>query len=241
MGVPSERDFMELLRLVEQRELQREQLAFEREKWEAEHQKTRRGLWDGAPLNTTVLVAVIGGLVTVFTGYYQIQANRELERTKYESQMILRALEPADSAERVRRLAFLVHAGLLDDPGGKIQRLAQSADLPRFQPTAPTLAAPIVENARVFLLAGTAAKLGMRPGLQDSLAKAGFAVLGAKPLVDPERPRGPEVRYFNESDRAQADSIAAFLHRRDPLQADRGALYPDPTAKAGYIEIWLGQ
>lgn len=71
-------------------------------------------------LNTTVLVAVIGGLVTVFTSYYCIQANRKLECTKYESQMILKALEPSDSAERVRRLAFLVHAGLLDDLEGKI-------------------------------------------------------------------------------------------------------------------------
>src|SRR5688572_3448749 len=112
MGDDNLHDAMELLRVLSQQDIERRKFELERDKWQAEQQH-RRKLWDGAPLNATVLVALLGGLFTILAGYRQVQANRELERTKYESALILTALEPVDSLERVHRLNFLVRTGLI--------------------------------------------------------------------------------------------------------------------------------
>jgi hypothetical protein len=225
------------IRLVDQSSVERAKLDFEREKWIAEQRKHRK-LWDGAPLNATVVVAVIGALVTVGSGYYQLQANRDLERTKYETQLILKALEPADSVERTKRLSFLIRSNLILNTSIKLDSLAGS---PQFTPEGTRLSRPLVEGARVFVLAGTQRHLDGRPDLPVKLAQAGFQVLGVRPLVDETRPSSPEVRYFNTSDAAQADTIAAFLRRTYDLAVDRGMHYPDQSAKEGYIEIWLGR
>jgi hypothetical protein len=132
----------ELLRLLIEQVHQREQLDFEREKWQAEHLLAKkRKVWDGAPLNATVIVAVIGALLTVWTAYRQIAANRELERSKYESQLILRALEPTDSVERIQSLSFLVKTGLIADPGGNIRRATEAKRLPQFPALSPLASA----------------------------------------------------------------------------------------------------
>lgn len=229
---------MELLRILSQQDIERQKFELERDKWQAE-QRHRKRLWDGAPLNATVLVAILGGLFTIFAGYYQVQANRHLERTKYESALVLTALEPVDSLERVLRLNFLVRTGLISDPDGKIERATRTA--PQFEPANIALSRPLTSDARVFVLAGNQAKLNERAGLQGDLTKAGYAVLGARSIVDETRPAGPEVRYFNPSDEAQADSVAAFIKRRYALPTDSARFYLDPSAKNGYLEVWLGR
>ena len=60
-----------------------------------------------------MVVSVIGGLVALLTVWGQARANRNLERTKYESELILKALEPTSDAARIERLRFLVRTGLI--------------------------------------------------------------------------------------------------------------------------------
>lgn len=61
----------------------------------------------------TVLVAVIGVLGTAVGAYLQGRLNLELERQKFESELILRGLDSADPNERANYLAFLVESDLL--------------------------------------------------------------------------------------------------------------------------------
>lgn len=138
----------ELLRIILDEVHRREQIEFERQKWQAEQSLARqRKLWDGAPLNATVTVAVLGALLTAWTAYGQINASRELERQKFETQLIIKALEVGDSIERSRSLAFLVQTGLISDPGGRINRATESSDaLPSFAP-GPLVEAPPGFNA----------------------------------------------------------------------------------------------
>ena len=61
----------------------------------------------------TVLVAVIGVLGTAVGAYLQGRLNLELERQKFESELILRGLDSADPTERANYLSFLVESDLL--------------------------------------------------------------------------------------------------------------------------------
>jgi tetratricopeptide (TPR) repeat protein len=65
------------------------------------------------PVMATVLVAVIGVLGTAVGAYLQGRLNIELERQKFESELILRGLDSADPNERANYLSFLVDADLL--------------------------------------------------------------------------------------------------------------------------------
>jgi hypothetical protein len=75
------------------------------------------------------------------------------------------------------------------------------------------------------------------------LIKANYPVLGAKTLKnDLERPDGREIRYFNREDEAQAGKIAEYLAlKNNPKNPIPAKLYQDPSARPGYIEIWLGR
>jgi GH24 family phage-related lysozyme (muramidase) len=51
------------------------------------------------------------------------QATMDLERRKFESTLILKAVESKDEAERTRNLQFFLKAGFISDPEGKISRI----------------------------------------------------------------------------------------------------------------------
>lgn len=53
------------------------------------------------PVTATVLVAVIGVLGTAVGAYLQGQSNLELERQKFDSELILRGLDSSDPDERL--------------------------------------------------------------------------------------------------------------------------------------------
>lgn len=76
---------------------------------------------------------------------------------------------------------------------------------------------------------------------REDLIAAGFAISGSKLLLDIKRPDESEVRYFNSSDKAQAEKLAEFMRFRLDTRLLVAKEYQDPTAKPGYIEIWLGR
>lgn len=107
--------------------------------------------------------------------------------------------------------------------------------------SSPKLAAPSVDNARVYLLAGKRDKANDFPRLKEELKSAGFALVGARVKEDAGRPEHPEIRYFNASDKAQSEKIAEFMRFYLNTNNVVASKSDDPTAKTGYIEIWLGR
>lgn len=99
----------------------------------------------------------------------------------------------------------------------------------------------MIENARLFLLAETAEKASMFSELEGTLAAAGFNVIGKKTLKDEGRPDQPEIRYFNAPDKEQAEALAEFMRVRLSNPDIKARQYNDPSARPGYIEIWLGR
>src|SRR5262249_9885698 len=100
-----------------------------------------------------ILVAIVTGLVTVITVFLNGRANSKLEREKFvtnsqleqqkfdassklerqkfESSLILQVIATGDQETALKNLKFLVSAGFLPDPEGKIKELAERpADTP---------------------------------------------------------------------------------------------------------------
>jgi hypothetical protein len=78
--------------------------------------------------------------------YIQGRSQLDIERLKFESSVILKAIETGDREESRKNLAFVLQAGLIKDPGHKIAALIEHAD------NIPVLPAPIsidVETMRL--------------------------------------------------------------------------------------------
>ena len=189
-----------------------------------------------------ILGTVAGGIVK---GYWDVQ----LAERKFNSDLVLKALESSSAPERLESLRLLVDTNLLKESSIRegvhnyiAEKQKNPSSIPQVRPTsAQSLEPPIIENARVFLLAGRKEKTSEFDSLRTELAAAGFAVIGAKSLVDKGRPDLPEVRYFHAADEVQADRIAEFMRFRLSTETLPAKLYQDVTARPGYIEIWLGR
>ncbi len=114
-----------------------------------------------------ILVAIVTGLVTVITVYFTGRANlalerekfdssskleqqkveitSKLERQKFESNLILQAIATGKRGIAQKNLEFLVSAGFLPDPEGKIKELAQR---PSDTPVLPARSVPSTEMSR---------------------------------------------------------------------------------------------
>lgn len=89
-----------------------------------------------------ILVAIVTGLVAVITVYLngrasirlereKFRANSQLEQQKFESNLVLQAIATGNRQSAQKNLEFLVSAGFLADPKGKIKELAKRpADAP---------------------------------------------------------------------------------------------------------------
>lgn len=89
-------------------------------------------------VGATIIVGIIGALGALGGNWYQGQKNIELERQKFESALILKAVEPEDTETKRRNLLFFLESGLIKDTDTKIQNLANQPgslpDLPKPEP-----------------------------------------------------------------------------------------------------------
>jgi hypothetical protein len=188
-----------------------------------------------------VLGTVIGGVVQ---GYWNVR----LAEQKYQSDLILKALESSSPEERLQSLKLLVHTNLIKQSDVRdsvsnyiLEKQKDPETIPQVKAAASqTLEAPIISNARIYILAGNASKTSAFNDLKLQLNSAGFKIMNARTIVDPGRPNNPEIRYFNPEDEQQAEKLAEFMR----FKYDKGyasILYKDAKAKPGYIEIWLGR
>ncbi|HJP64147.1 MAG TPA: hypothetical protein VJ844_11935 [Mucilaginibacter sp.] len=194
-----------------------------------------------------LLGTIVGGLVQ---GYWNVK----LAEQKYQSDLVLKALESSSPEERLQTLKMLVHTNLIKESGIRdsvssyiIQKQKDPNSIPQVKSASQTLDAPIINNARVYLLAGDKAKTVNFADISLQLTSAGFKVMGAKTIIDKGRADNTEVRYFYPEDQQQAQKIAEFMRFRyndNPAEKDKSFVakaYTDSKVKSGYIEIWLGR
>ncbi|WDZ99969.1 hypothetical protein [Mucilaginibacter sp. SJ] len=202
--------------------------------------------------NNQILILVIPGVLalvgTLLGGMLQGYWNSELSRQKYQSDLVLKALESNSAEERLQTLKLLVHTNLIKESSVRdsivnyiIQKQKDPSSIPQIKPaTSVSLDAPIVDNARVYLLAGNKKLTNKFNDIEQQLTNAGFKVMGARNIFDVGRPDSTEVRYFNADDQLQANKVSEFLHFKYG-QSYVAKYYKDNKAKSGYIEIWLGR
>ena len=201
-----------------------------------------------SPLVVGVFAAAVAATGNALVSYSNASSQRDLEAQKAEQARILEMIKTGEPDKAAENLRFLIDAGLVVDPSLKKRVTVYLTDRkPGSGPSLPApavvpkLAAPIVDNARVYLLASKKEKADQFVELRQDLRNAGFAIVGARYKEDAGRPDHPEVRYFNGADKEQAEKIAEVMRFKLNDKALRASEYQDPTAKPGYIEIWLGR
>jgi hypothetical protein len=82
------------------------------------------------------VVGVMGGVMGALGGaYVQGLANYRLEQKRFESSLILKAIETGGPKEATKNLIFLVRAGFLEDKGHQIALLANAPTDAPFLPS----------------------------------------------------------------------------------------------------------
>lgn len=202
-------------------------------------------------MSDTIRTAAIGGLFTllgviggaVVTSWSHV----ELARQKFNSDLVLKAIESSSPEQRLDSLKLLTETRLLKDK--EIQegveaytkaKEANPAAIPQVSPSA-SFAAPVISNPRIYLLAGNKAKESLFDLYKSQLESASYRILGAKLLSDPGRPATEEVRYFNDEDKVQAEKIAEVVKFKLSIPSLSVKFYEDDSANPGYIEIWFGK
>jgi hypothetical protein len=192
--------------------------------------------WQGVNAVSGLLAALLIPVVIAVLGQRYTSALKEREIQSHFVELALTVLKepPREENKAVRQWALNVVDEYSGVPLGDSarQELVDSVSLPT----------PVSATSRVYLLAGGREKASTLDSLRSDLVRAGFNVAGLNPaLVDEGRPAGPEVRYFNITDQAEAEAIAERLRTRLQTPTLMARSYNDPTAKPGYIEIWLGR
>lgn len=186
-------------------------------------------------------LGVVGG--TFISGLSQIK----LAERKFNSDLVMKALESNSPKERLESLKLIIETNLLKDndiKDGVAKYYEAHKDKPSSIPQIKTTSqfeTPTVPNSRIYLLCGNKTKEALLSSYKLELQSAGFQVLGSKLINDPGRPSYEEVRYFNESDAMQAEKIAEVLKFKLSIPDLKAKIYSDNTAKQGYIEIWFGK
>lgn len=202
-------------------------------------------------MSDTLKTAVVGGIFALLgaiggagvTGWSQV----ELARQKFNSDLVLKALESDSPEQRLQTLKLLVETNLLKDSdikqGVRAYATANEKDPSAIPQVAPSQSfePPVISNPRIYLLTGNREKESLFAPYRQELEAAGFQVLGAKNIQDEGRPAHEEVRYFYSQDQRQAERIAEVVKFKLSIPELPVNLYSDSSVKPGYIEIWFGK
>jgi hypothetical protein len=121
-------------------DLKKAEFALKQREFNTKLKGERRNIWFTSPLVVGVLSAIVGllgtGVGAIFQGYW----NTQLERQKFESVLIQKALEQKDRDEVAKSLLFLVEAGLIQSLNREnIAGLAKKPDqLPLYRTAGPS-------------------------------------------------------------------------------------------------------
>lgn len=202
-------------------------------------------------MTDTMKIALVGGVFALLgaiggaavTGWSQV----ELAKQKFNSDLVLKALESNSPEHRLETLRLLVETNLLKDSDIKqgvrdyaTARESNPSVIPQVSPS-QSFEPPVISNPRIYLLTGNKSKESLFAPYRQELEASGFQVLGSKNIQDEGRPAQEEVRYFYPEDRAQAERIAEVVKFKLSIPELPVKLYSDRSVKPGYIEIWFGK
>ncbi|RCJ32411.1 hypothetical protein A6769_28185 [Nostoc punctiforme NIES-2108] len=85
------------------------------------------------PTTTAVVAALAGFLTSSIVAFIQGSSNLELEKLKFQSELIANATKSEDQNKRIELLKFNINAGLIKDQYiiSKLESLIQSRDVPQ--------------------------------------------------------------------------------------------------------------
>lgn len=188
------------------------------------------------------LFGTIGG--SVVKGFW----DKQLADQKLHSTLLTKALESDSASERLASLEFMVETGLIKDEKIEkaikkyiVEKKSTPEKIPQIRSDSQKLAAPIIKNSRIYLLAGDAKKSKLLSQYTHDLVMAGFNIIGSKKHNDSTRPNKPEIRYFYHSDATQANHLAEYFEFSMQLTEVKANYYVDSRVEPGYIEVWLGR
>ena len=182
-------------------------------------------------IGSGVLVAALTFLGNAVLQHFQSRSELELERERYETQLILRAIDPNDLAKTRETLRFYADADLVSNPDELRSRLDDEAFLPQSRGAIACYSHR--DSGALYLLSGTA-------GEPDATYVMGF-VEGLPGTYDADgifRPRRygradiSEIPYFAQ---LCSERLPSACPEADSCWAggDTGGLYGYPRAGAG--------
>jgi hypothetical protein len=125
------------LRLEERRvdgelRLREAEFVLKRDEFEAKKiQENQKQYLTVSPLVAGIIAAIVGLIGTAIGSYMQGRSQLETERLKFESNLILKAIETGDREKAKNNLLFMLNAGFIQDKDGKVSALAkQSKNVP---------------------------------------------------------------------------------------------------------------
>lgn len=147
-----------------------------------------------SPLSVALISGAIGLLGTAVGAISQGVVNLKLERQKFESGLILKAIETGNPDSAAKNLLFLTKLGFITDTTGKI---AQLETRPQDSPVLP----PMSQAATQLL-----SQLGLSvQGIQQSLKEAGYYAGAITGLYDQQT--SDAVKKFQQARGMPADGF----------------------------------
>ena len=100
-----------------------------------------------SPLTLAIITGIIGLIGAGVANVLQTRTNLQLERQKFESSLMLKAIETGKPEAAAKNLLFLVKVGLINDPSGKIASLESKPEDAPVLPVAPGAVVPVPRTA----------------------------------------------------------------------------------------------
>src|SRR5437016_469857 len=124
---------LEQVKLELERHRIEEEIKLKREELQIRRGELSKSLWS-SPLLLALLGLFATITVNIVQNFFQSNASRSLERQKFESSLIQKAVETADKDDAAKRLRFLLDLGLITDENGKIAGYVAHPDTIPLQP-----------------------------------------------------------------------------------------------------------
>src|SRR6185503_4043311 len=100
-----------------------------------------------SPLTLAIITGIIGLIGAGVANVLQTRSNLQLERQKFESSLMLKAIETGKPEAAAKNLLFLVKVGLINDASGKIASLESRPEDAPVLPVAPGAVVPVPRTA----------------------------------------------------------------------------------------------
>lgn len=140
---PSQAD-LERARVEVELRIKEAELALKQAELKAKLEEKPQRISASSPLAITVITGMLGLIGAGAANFVQSRSNLALEREKFESSLILKAIETGNPEAASKNLLFLVDTKLINDPSGSIAKLRTN---PQNAPVLAGAGVPIPQAA----------------------------------------------------------------------------------------------